>query len=37
MKNMKNNDENKFFIGAINGLVLSLPFWVFAIYIIWRW
>jgi len=30
-------EESRFFRGVINGLVLSLPFRVFAIFIIRRW
>ena len=30
-------EGRKFFAGIINGLILTLPFWGFVAYIVWRW
>jgi hypothetical protein len=29
-------EQNNFFKGVVNGLILCLPFWVFMAYVIWR-
>jgi len=34
---IENRKESGPFAGIINGIILSLPFWGFVIYVVWRW
>jgi len=36
-KEKESQKPNGFFIGLVNGILLSLPIWGLVAYIVWRW